>query len=492
MFQSPARRPVTHRRDALRTAVALVAAVTAAAAGCRRGVAHGVAAVAPDGPPADRAGGAAGGASVQRPNVVLVVVDDLGWAELGAYGNRFNETPHLDRLARDGARFTQAYASSPVCSPTRAALMTGQYPARVAITDYLRPRDTRYLDPARVEALPRQLKRAGYATGLVGKWHLMGDYAARRGDPAKHGFDEVLLSETRYIGPGDYFHPYDFMPEVAARHDGEYLVDRMNDEAVAFIRRNAARPFFLEVSHYAVHTDLAGAPDAVAKYAARPGAGAGPKAPRNNVHLAAQLEAVDDGVGAIMATLRELGLDGRTLVVFTSDNGGETGVTSNAPLRAGKSTLYEGGVRVPLVVRGPGVARGLVTDAYTTTVDLFPTLLAAAGVRPDPSQPVDGVDIGAALRGDRAFARGPVFWHYPLREPHFLGGRSGSSVRDGSHKLIEFLDRDEVELYDLVRDPGETRNLAGEQPARAAAMRAQLAAWRRALRTDTLTLPTGR
>ena len=431
------------------------------------------------------------------PNIVLVFADDLGWAELASYGNRFNETPHLDRLARDGVRLTQAYAAAPVCSPTRAALMTGRWPARVGITDYLRARDARYLREAHV-TLPERLRDAGYATALIGKWHLMGDYAHRRGDPARHGWDEVLLSETKYIADGDYHHPYFFMPDVAARDSNEYLVDRMNREAVDFIRRRHAtapgRPFFLELSHYAVHTALVGKPDLVAKYEAKPGAGAGPRAATNNPHLAAQLESVDEGVGMIVATLRELGLDRNTLLVFTSDNGGARAVTSNAPLRAGKGTLYEGGIRVPLVVWWPagGVEGGRVSELPTVTMDLHATLLAAAGVQVDAAA-VDGTSVLAALQGRAGRAgRDTLFWHYPLDRATFPNRPSASAVRAGALKLVEFFERDSVELYDLAADPGERRDLAAERPAEAARLRETLAAWRRALRTDTLTLPTNR
>ena len=441
------------------------------------------------------AGSGAARPADQPPNIVLVLADDVGWAELGSHGNRFNETPNLDRMAREGVRFTAAYSAGPVCSPTRAALMTGLWPARVGIIDYLRPRDPRFLDPARYVALPKALGRLGYATGLVGKWHLMGNYMLRRGDPKLHGFDEVILSESTYVGRADYVHPYAFMPAVRARQPGEYLVDRMNREAVDFIRRHHARapeqPFFLELSHYAVHADLVGRPDLVAKYARKPGAGAGPEARHHNPHLAAQLESVDGGVGMILSTLRELGIGGRTLVIFTSDNGGALRVTTNAPLRGGKATLYEGGIRVPLIVRGPGVRRGLVTDALASSTDLYATLLEVAG-RPDAVRPLDGMSLTPVLRGRPAAARGPLFWHYPLNQALFPDRPSASAIRSGRMKLIDFFERDSLELYDVASDPGERRNLAAADPAQARQLRAQLAAWRRALRTDTLTLPVRR
>jgi len=417
-----------------------------------------------------------------RPNIVLILADDLGWAELGCYGNRFHETPWLDRMAAEGMRFTHAYAAAPVCSPYRASLMSGQYPARVGITDYLRPNDPKHLSTEHV-TLAEGFRGAGYATGLIGKWHLTGyaHHGAVEVPPSRHGFDEVICSEKRGIAGGSYYPPYHFNPDIAPRLPDEYLVDRLSLEAVEFIERNRARPFFLYLSHYAVHTTLVGKPEIVAKYEAKPGAGKGPKAPRNNPHLAAQLESIDQGVGRILDKLRELGLDGRTLVVFTSDNGGEDRVTSNAPLRAGKSTLYEGGIREPLVVRWPGVVPpGTVCDTPVCTVDFYPTLLEAARIAPDPAHTLDGVSILALWKDPGArLARDALYWHYPLEKPHFLGGRSAGAVRQGDWKLIEFFDTAKVELYRLGDDPGEQRDLAGARPDVAAGLRKKLDAWRK-------------
>jgi arylsulfatase A-like enzyme len=416
-------------------------------------------------------------AAAARPrgtNIVMILADDLGWAELGCYGNRFNETPHLDKLAARGVRFTSGYAAAPVCSPTRASLMTGLEPARVGITDYLRANDDKYLSPER-PTIAKALAAAGYRTGLIGKWHLMGDYRQRKGDPKLHGFDEVICSESRYIGPGDYFHPYAHMPEVEARRPGEYLTDRLNQEAVDFIRRNRERPFFLCLCHYAPHTRLAGKPELVAKYAAKPGAGK----KRNHPELAAMLESIDEGIGMITGVLDELDLAGRTAVVFLSDNGGDPEVTSNAPLRGAKSMLYEGGIRVPLIVAAPGFGKaGSVCETPVTTNDLYPTFLELAGVRPRPGQRLDGAALTGALRGDRAFRTRALHWHYPLEKPHFLGGRSAGAIRQGDFKLIEFFDDGTIELYNLKDDPGETTNLAARMPVRAAALRRALARWR--------------
>ena len=432
----------------------------------------------------DRAVAQRAAPEARKPNVVFILADDLGWAELGCYGNRFNETPNLDRVAREGIRFTEAYAAAPVCSPYRASLLSGQYPARVGITDYLRPDDPKHL-PTEHVTLAEVLRRAGYATGIIGKWHLTGytHHGAEEFPPSVHGLDEVICSEKRGIGGGSYFHPYHFNPDIERRLPDEYLVDRVNLEAVEFIQRNGRRPFFLYLSHYAVHTRLVGKPELVAKYEARPGAGKGPQAAKNNPHLAAQLESIDQGVGMILQKLTELGLDARTIVIFTSDNGGETRVTSNAPLRGGKSMLYEGGIREPLLVRWPGaVPPAAVSDTPVSSIDFYPTLLEALGLPPDPAQKLDGVSILPVLKDPNAnLARDTLYWHYPLEKPHFLGGRSSGAIREGDWKLVEFFDTGELELYNLAADPGEEKNLADLMPDKVADLHKKLRAWRKSV-----------
>jgi len=424
-------------------------------------------------------------ASGKKPNIVFILADDLGWSELGCYGNRFNETPYLDRLAGKGMRFTQAYGSAPVCSPYRASLMTGQYPLRVGITDYLRRDDSNYLRPEQQYTIAEALRDAGYATGLIGKWHLMGDYKKRKGDPKLHGFAEVICSETQYIGGGYYFPPYKHMPQVKPRTPDEYLVDRVNQEAVAFIDRNKDKAFFLYVSHYAVHTRLVGKPRLVEKYSQKPGAGKGKKAPRNNVHLAAQLESIDEGVGMIMEKLEQLGLAENTIVIFTSDNGGESRVTNNAPLRQGKSTLYEGGIRVPLVISRPGrIKPRSVCNTPTMNIDFYPTLAQIGGADIDPAQRIDGVSIMPLLKNPKgALTRDALYWHYPLDRPHFLGGRSSGAICKGRWKLIEFFDDGHLELYNLEDDIGEKNNLAEEMPRKTKELHQLLQQWRRSLKT---------
>jgi arylsulfatase A len=243
-------------------------------------------------------------------------------------------------------------------------------------------------------------------------------------------------------------------------------VDRCNLEAVEFIERHQDQPFFLYLSHYAVHTRLSGKPELVAKYEAKPDAGQGAQAPRNNPHLSAPLESIDQGVGKIPDKLRKLDLAKNTIIVFTGDNGGEDRVTVNGPLRAGKSTLYEGGIREPLVVYWPAVTKpGSVCGTPVCSVDFYPTLAQAARARPTPAQAVDGVSLVPLLRDPEAhLSRDTFYWHYPLDQPHFLGGRSAGAVRAGNWKLIEFFDTGEVELYDLAEDPSEHRNRAGERP----------------------------
>jgi len=445
-----------------------------------------------------------------RPNIVFVLADDLGWSELGCYGNGFNETPHLDRLALDGMRFTQAYAAAPVCSPYRAALLTGQAPARIGILDYLRPNSANALSTDHV-TLPELLQKSGYATGMVGKWHLTGyefHEAEHEMRPADHGFDWDFAREVKGVGNGANFWPYVFrnqavrwldIPEQRLGED-EFLTDRMNIEAVDFIERNQDRPFFLYLSHYAPHSILNGRPDLVEKYRKKHSPGKSTRercylcedhghsgdslnhwAGDHNPHLAAMLESIDDGVGMIREKLDELGLSQNTIVIFTSDNGGETNVTSNAPLRGGKSELYEGGIRVPLLVSwsGGNVPAASVCDQPTVNTDFYPTLLDAASLEPDPGQTLDGVSTLAVWKSPaETLKRDSLYWHYPLDEPHFLGGRSAGAIRHGDWKLIESFDTGESELFSLADDRSEQRNLADEKPEVVRDLKARLIAWR--------------
>ena len=449
----------------------------------------------------------------RQPNVIFVLADDLGWAELGCYGNSFNETPNLDKLAKQGIRFTNAYAAAPVCSPYRAALLTGQHPARVGILDYLRPNSSNALPVSQV-TLPKMLRRNGYATGMVGKWHLTGykyQNAKFEVRPTAHGFDWNIGSEVKGVGNGANFWPYVFRTQPIRWLDlpenrmgkNEYLTDRLNLEAVDFVERNKDQPFFLYLSHYAPHSILNGRPDLVGKYRKKhpPGPSERDKcylcqdaklkgdagnhwASHHNPHLAAMLESIDNGIGLLSAKLDELGLTEDTIFIFSSDNGGEKKVTSNAPLRGGKSELYEGGIRVPLIVRWP---KGKVPAGKTSTQpvvnhDFYPSLLEAAGIQPDPSQTLDGVSTLATWKNPKvAPKRKALHWHYPLDKPHFLGGVSAGAIREGSWKLIEYFDPQrpaKFELFDLAKDPSEKKDLAPSQPSRVKELHRKLIAWR--------------
>ncbi|MDW8309318.1 MAG: sulfatase [Verrucomicrobiales bacterium] len=416
------------------------------------------------------------------PNFIFVMVDDLGWTDLGCQGSKFYETPHIDRLAREGMRFTQAYAACTVCSPTRAALMTGKYPARLHITDWitghvrpyakLRVPDWRMFLPHEERTIAEVLRDAGYATASIGKWHLGGpDFY-----PQHHGFD-VNIGGFDKGSPPSYFSPYN-IPTLADGPPGEFLSDRLTDEAVRFIQKHRDRPFFIYLPHYAVHTPLMGKSNVIARYQAK----ADPKNPHHNAVYAALIESVDDSVGRILQTLEALQLADCTVIFFTSDNGGLIGparrrVTSNVPLRAGKGSAYEGGVRVPLLVKWPGVTRpGSVCETPVITPDYYPTMLEMAGLKPARSQIVDGVSLVPLLRGRGLLRRDAIYWHYPHYHPG--GATPYGAVREGDWKLIEFFEDNRVELYNLRDDIGESRDQAVNQPDLAKRLREKLHRWR--------------
>lgn len=430
----------------------------------------------------------AGAAATRPPNVVFVLIDDWGWTDAGCYGSKLYETPNLDRLAAEGMRFTQAYAASTVCSPTRAAVMTGKYPARLHLTDWIaghrRPfaklkiPDWRLQLPLEERTIAEELKDRGYATGLFGKWHLGNEAFS----PERQGF-EVNVGGTHQGAPGAYFPPYR-IANIPDERGNEFLTDRLTREAIAFIEANQHRPFFAYIPHYAVHTPLAGKPAVIEKYQRKIAAG---NYPHTNAVYAALVESIDDSVGALLKRLAELKLDTNTVVFVTSDNGGLSGTvnaqgwrpgpTRNEPLRLGKGSAYEGGVRVPLLVKWPGVTTpGSVNDTPVISVDFFPTILEiAAGAAPRS----DGESLTPLLRGGTRLAREAIHWHYPHYHPG--GATPYSAIRDGDWKLIHFFEDDRVELYDLKADLGEQRDLAATDPKKAAELRAKLNAWRSAV-----------
>ena len=437
------------------------------------------------------------------PNIVFFLADDLGRQDLGAYGSTFYETPHLDRLAREGAKFTDAYAACPVCSPTRASILSGQWPQRTGITDYIgapQPKDWKrntkllpaaYTDRLALDSptLAKSLKAAGYATFFAGKWHL----GPEGWWPENQGFDHNLggIEKGGPYGGKQYFSPYG-NPRLPDGPAGEHLPDRLATEAAKFIAANKDRPFLAYFPFYSVHTPLMARPDLKKKYEekrARLGLADkwGREEPRDvrltqdHAVYAGMIEAMDLAVGKVLAQLDALGLAENTIVIFTSDNGGlstsEGWPTSNLPLRAGKGWMYEGGIREPLLVRWPGVAQpGAVLAAPVSSPDFFPTLLEAAGAKPAPGQILDGVSLVPVLRGGAAPDRA-LFWQYP----HYgnQGGAPAAAVRRGPWKLIHWFEDDRFELFNVVTDLAETTNLAAREPARVAALRAELAAWQR-------------
>ncbi len=431
-------------------------------------------------------------------NFVFILMDDLGWTDMSCYGSKFYQTPNIDRLAAQGMRFTDAYAACPVCSPTRASIMTGKYPARLHLTDWLPGRADRasqkLLRPVINQQLPLEeitlaeaLKPAGYVTGAIGKWHLGG----KGFSPLEQGFD-VNVAGNHAGSPASYFAPYKnasgSIPGLEGAPEGEYLTDRLTSEAEKFIETNKDRPFFLYLAHYAVHIPLQAKKDLIAKYQQTP-----PPAgsTHTNAVYAAMVQSMDESVGRVLKKLDDLQLAGRTVVIFTSDNGGLnvkegpfTPSTSNAPLREGKGYLYEGGIREPLIVRWPGVIQpGSLCSTPMSSVDYFPTICEIAGVKP-ASKDVDGLSIVPLLRQTGAPKRDSLFWHYP----HYCnqGAHPGGAVRMGDFKLIESYEDGHLELYNLKEDLSETKNLADAEPLRASQMQKKLDDWRIAVKAQMM------
>ena len=419
----------------------------------------------------------------RSPNIVYILADDLGWHELGCYGNTYNETPNVDKLAAGGMLFSDAYAAAPVCSPYRASLLTGQYPARIGILKWLDKFDFDKNLPRQYITIAEQLKTSGYSTGIVGKWHV--SCYADDGDPDpvtpdQQGFDEVMAGATTYIGNGDYWLPYWIMPRLPQAPvvldsnypNDEYLVDRCNYEAVNFIERHKEEPFFLYLSHYAVHTKLDGKPNLVSHFESKPGSGTGAYALKNNPHLAAQLFTIDQGVGQIISKLTELGLLEDTIVIFTSDNGGAGNVTSNAPLRGAKGNLYEGGIRIPMIMNWSGhISSGGICSKPVVSCDFYPTFSEILDIPLPQNQHIDGVSLKPLFADAQAsIGRESLYWYYPHNNQ--------SAVRNNDWKLIERLDTGKIELYNLADDLSEAINLTELHPDKAMAMLQQLRDWR--------------
>ncbi|HJO38167.1 MAG: sulfatase [Vicinamibacterales bacterium] len=432
----------------------------------------------------------AGCATPSPPNIVLIYVDDLGWRDLGVMGSDYYETPNIDALASQGIRFTQAYSNAPNCAPARASLLSGQYPPRHGVYTVgtaargdaadrkLVPVDNVTELPLDTVTLAEVLADGGYATGHIGKWHLGGPGF----EPEAQGFDWAVGGDASGAPP-TYFHPYTrngrSLPDLESGDNGEYLTDRLTDEAIRFLDSHRDRPFLLYLSHYGVHTPIEAKADIERYYRDKP-TGTG----HDNPTYAAMIQSVDEGVGRVLRRLDELGLDEDTIVIFLSDNGGFGPATSMAPLRGSKGMLYEGGIRVPLIIRWPGmVGDGTVSDTPVIGVDLFPTLLAAAGIGRPGDAPLDGVDLTPLLTGTGPIPERPLFWHFPayLEADASVPGpwrtTPAAAVRRGNYKLVTFFEDGRHELYDLADDPGESRDLAAQEPDRTEQLRAALERW---------------
>jgi arylsulfatase A-like enzyme len=489
-----------------------------------------------------------------RPNVVVFLVDDLGWRDLGCYGSTFYETPRIDEFARGSMRFTQAYAACHVCSPTRASILTGKYPARLHLTDWLPGRrdfpfqklknaSIHHQLPHEEVTLAEVLKQHGYRTAHIGKWHL----GEEPFGPSAQGFDVQIPRWNKGWPNAGYYAPFQLDGLAAAR--GDYLTDRLTDEALRFIDDNQKRPFFLYLSHFAVHDPIQGRADLVKKYqakldradsvaAARPFVLEGdPDSPDNpepaelnalladegyrgfrllpnrtvkikqhqdNVQFAAMVESVDEGFGRVLSRLTEFGLDERTIVIFTSDNGGMSAAnfgnpkrvvspkqldaafsTANLPLRGGKGWLYEGGIRVPLLVRWPAKGRAGVCDVPVISTDHLPSILEMTGVGADGLHSVDGVSIVGLLAGARKLGREAIYWHFPHYSNHGLQS-PGGAIRAGDYKLLEYFENGTTQLFNLRDDPGEQHDLAGAEPKRAANLKSMLHAWRKSVNAQVM------
>jgi arylsulfatase A-like enzyme len=448
---------------------------------------------------------------MSRPNIVLILIDDLGWRDLSCFGSAFYETPNLDALAARGTIFSDAYASCPVCSPTRASILTGKYPARLGITDWidwsgrLHPCRGRLIDAPYVRQLPlteyslaAALRDAGYATWHVGKWHLGADPCT----PRNHGF-EVNIGGCHWGCPHrGYFSPWD-IPGLENGPRGQYLTDFLTDQAIQLIRSNDGRPFFLNLWHYAVHTPIQAPADLVERFAAK-ARDMGldrmqafeegyffPCEHKKNQKIrrrlvqsdpayAAMIFNLDQNIGRLIASLEETGAIENTVIIFTSDNGGlataEGSPTSNLPLSEGKGWMYEGGIRVPLIVNWPGVSRpASVCRAPVTSPDLYPTILEMAQASVSSAGDIDGVSLAPLFRGSEKLDRTAIFWHYP----HYgnQGGTPSCGVRSGNYKLIRFFEEDYVELYNLESDIREARDISADYPGAASRLNRMLDDW---------------
>ncbi len=452
-----------------------------------------------------------------KPNVIFILLDDFGYTDCGCYGSSFYETPNIDRLAREGIRFTNAYAACPVSSPTRASIMTGRYPVNTGITDWIPGRQATnsgsfsdklvalpfklQLDTEEV-TIAEVLRENGYSTMISGKWHLGADpkfWPENQGfDINKGGYSAGQPNKSNLSN--GYFSPYG-NPRLEDGPEGEYLTDRQTDEAIKFIENSGNKPFFVYLSYYAVHNPMQGKEKLVQKFTHKADSMGLTKKEaytknkewiresmsdnfkerilQSNPVYAAMIYSVDENIGKLVARLRELGLDKNTVIIFTSDNGGlstsEGSPTCNSPLRAGKGWLYEGGIRVPLIIKYPGKTKqGIERKTPVSSVDYFSTIIEMTGSVPT-SVKTDGVNITQLFKKDNMKSR-PLFWHYP----HYSnqGVEPGSAVRLGKYKLIDNFEKGKLELYDLENDLSETTDLSSSNPEKTEELFKLLEDWR--------------
>ena len=486
-------------------------------------------------------------AAERRPNVVFFLVDDLGWRDLGCYGSKFYETPNIDRFAERSVMFTQAYAACHVCSPTRASIMTGKYPARLQLTDWLPGRKefpfqklenafVRQHLPLEEVTIAEALKKHGYRTAHIGKWHLGEDPYG----PLQQGFDIQVPRWNKGWPKAGYHAPFEF--DGLEDEQGDYLTDRLTDEAEKFIEANKRQPFFLYLSHFAVHDPIEGRDDLVTKYRQKLERMQPPQSPafilegnpddvaplskdelevrsrkpawsgyavlpdrtvkikqhQDNVEFAAMVESIDESLGRVLAKLRALKLDDNTIVILSSDNGGMAGAnfgnptrrvkqdqldkafsTANLPLRGAKGWLYEGGIRVPLVVHWPGHGQpGTICDVPVISTDFYPTILEMLGLPLQPNQHMDGVSIASLIKGARTLDRAAIYWHFPHYSNHGMQS-PGGAVRAGDYKLLEYFENNSAQLFNLREDIGEENDLSHVHPDKVAELRTMLHAWRK-------------
>ena len=423
------------------------------------------------------------GVTRRKPNFVFILIDDLGWTDLSCFGSEVYETPNIDQLAAKSMKFTNAYAACTVCSPTRASILTGKYPATLNLTDWIPghalphaklqvPQFNQEL-PLNEITLAEVLSEAGYVSTSIGKWHLGHESFY----PEEQGFDSNI-GGTHKGQPPIYFAPYN-IPTLEEGPEGEYLTDRLADEAIQFIETNQERPFFLYWPHFAVHTPLQAKPELVDKYQQK----MKPEQAQNNPTYAAMIESVDQAVGRIVEKLQQLNLSENTIIIFMSDNGGLARVTSNEPLRAGKGSAYEGGHRTPMFIYWPQVIQpGAVGEVPVSSIDFYPTILEMAGVNVPNSEQIDGLSLVPLLTQTGELNREALFWHYPHYHPG--GATPYSAVRQGDFKLIEYFEDNRVELYNLKSDLSETQNLAQEMPEKRDELLKLLADWRQQVKAQ--------